>query len=86
MRYRVEFNAYAARAFRKLSLDVQKRIRPHIDRLAGQPRPMGVEKLSGMDDTYRIRVGDYRVIYEIHDDTILVLVVDVAHRREVYRD
>ena len=53
--------------------------------LADNPRPRGVEKLEGRENRYRIRVGDYRVIYEIHDEVLLVLVVRIGHRREVYR-
>jgi mRNA interferase RelE/StbE len=85
MPYRVVFNAYAARAFRKLPKAIQNRLRPAIDALKDDPRPPGTEKLSGMDAAYRIRVGDYRVLYEIRDGVLLVLVVDVGPRREIYR-
>jgi mRNA interferase RelE/StbE len=54
-----------------------------ISKLANNPRPVGCKKLRGWD-AYRIRIGDYRVIYEIHDDVLIVLVVRVAHRREAY--
>ena len=53
--------------------------------LAANPRPPGVEKLAGPDDFYRIRVGDYRIIYQIQDDVLMILVVKIGHRREVYR-
>lgn len=56
-----------------------------INRLAALPRPVGSEKLAGADDLYRIRVGDYRVIYEVLDDALLVTVIKAAHRRDVYR-
>ncbi|MDR2180016.1 MAG: type II toxin-antitoxin system RelE/ParE family toxin [Synergistaceae bacterium] len=52
--------------------------------LADNPRPVGCKKLKG-SDSWRIRVGDYRVVYEIYDDVLVVLVVRVAHRREVYK-
>ena len=55
-----------------------------IDALAANPRPVGCVKLAGRDD-YRIRVGDYRVVYAVDDDERLVLVARIAHRREVYR-
>ena len=55
-----------------------------IRQLASDPRPSGVKKLSGRDG-WRIRVGDYRVIYEIHDGELIVLVVDIGHRRFIYR-
>ena len=60
------------------------RCKPDIDALKDNPRPFGSEKLSGVEETYRIRVGDYRILYEVHDDVLLVLVVEVGHRREVY--
>ena len=85
MTYRVEFAARAERQFRALSRQLQVRLKPRIDSLAENPRPAGVQKLSGLDDLYRIRVGDYRVVYAIRDDVLLVLVVRVAHRRDVYR-
>ena len=56
-----------------------------IDELAQNPRPAGCAKLVGTANDWRIRVGDYRIIYEIHDTRLIVLVVRVAHRREVYR-
>lgn len=53
--------------------------------LAENPRPIGSEKLTGSEDLHRIRVGDYRILYQIQDDALLVLVVKIGHRREVYR-
>ena len=84
MAYRLEFSSAADRQFRKLPKEVQTRLKPHIDALANNPRPPGVEKLRG-EEGYRLRVGDYRVLYEIHDDILLILVIKVDHRREVYR-
>ena len=60
-----------------------RRIADAMTRLADQPRPPGCKKLTGID-AWRIRVGDFRVVYEIHDDRLLVLVVRIGHRREVY--
>jgi len=50
------------------------------------PRPSGAEKLTGGDDTYHIHVGDYPILYEIHDTDLMVLVIEAGHRREVYRN
>lgn len=61
------------------------RIIDRIRALSEEPRPHGAEKLSGSTDKYRIRQGDYRVLYEIVDDALIVNVVKVGHRREVYR-
>ena len=85
MVYTVEFAPRAARDFRKLPAEVRRRLSPHIDRLARNPRPHGSSKMSGPEDFYRIRVGDYRIIYTIEDDRLVILVVRIAHRREVYR-
>jgi len=68
----------------KLNQEIQSRLKPKIESLAFNPRPPDTIKLQGFDDTYRIRVGDYRVLYEIHDNVLLVLIVDVGHRKRVY--
>ena len=56
-----------------------------IDRLAVEPRPRGVVKLVGTANGYRVRVGDYRIVYEVHDDRLVVVVIRVGDRREIYR-
>jgi mRNA interferase RelE/StbE len=63
----------------------RKRIVARILALAGEPRPAGCEKLAGESDRYRVPVGRVRVVYSIADDELVVLVVRVAHRRDVYR-
>ena len=85
MAYRIEFKPSAAKAFSQLPKNIQKRIAAKVNTLADNPRPRGVEKLEGRENRYRIRVGDYRVTYEIHDEVLLVLVVRIGHCREVYR-
>ncbi|MFN8097370.1 MAG: type II toxin-antitoxin system RelE/ParE family toxin [Dermatophilaceae bacterium] len=84
-RYRVQFTGASARELCRLDVSIRRRLLRSIAELEADPRPAGVRKLAGADHAWRIRVGDYRVIYEIHDDGLLVLVVRVAHRREVYR-
>ena len=84
MAYRLEFTPGANRQFRKLPKNLQARLTPHLDALTQNPRPSGIEKLKG-EEGYRLRVGDYRVLYEVRDKALLVLVVRVGHRREVYR-
>lgn len=84
MAYRIEFNSHAAQAFRKPPRDVQKRLVPAIDALQETPRPPGAVKISGTARAYRIRIGTYRILYEIHDARLLVLVIDVGHRRDIY--
>jgi mRNA interferase RelE/StbE len=83
--YTVDLSPHARRQLRRLPQRTQDRILRGIHALADEPRPPDVAKLRATEDTYRIRVGDYRVVYEIHDRVLLVLVVEVAHRRDVYR-
>jgi mRNA interferase RelE/StbE len=63
----------------------RERIARRIQALADDPRPMGVEKLSGTAEKYRIRQGDFRILYEIQDDVLVVYVVRIADRKDVYR-
>jgi mRNA interferase RelE/StbE len=84
--YQVEILKGAFKQIKKLSPEVQERIQIKIDELATEPRPNGVKKLKGQENTYRIRVGDYRILYEILDDILLVTVVEIGHRSKVYKD
>ncbi|MEH1854151.1 MAG: type II toxin-antitoxin system RelE/ParE family toxin [Nostoc sp.] len=86
MSYEVKFSTGAKKQFRKLPLEVQERIQTKINDLAIEPRPNGVKKLQGDDNSYRIRVGDYRVVYELDDDVLIVTVIKVGHRSEIYKD
>jgi mRNA interferase RelE/StbE len=81
----IEFTSSAGRDFSKLNREMQQRITAKVDGLADHPRPRGAEKLEGRENRYRIRVGDYRVIYEIQDEVLVVLIVRIGHRRDVYR-
>lgn len=83
--YVIELTPAADRQFRKLSRAAQAQLAPIIDDLENNPRPANSIKLSGCD-FYRIRSGDYRIIYEIRDRRLTVTVVKVAHRREAYDD
>jgi mRNA interferase RelE/StbE len=83
--YRIEFSSLAAREFRKLTPDIQRRLDPAIQALAQNPRPPGCKKLSGEDSVWRIRVGNYRVVYYIQDKQLLVLVLKLGDRKEIYR-
>ncbi|MGB3642300.1 MAG: type II toxin-antitoxin system RelE/ParE family toxin [Rivularia sp. (in: cyanobacteria)] len=70
---------------KKLSPDIQAKIIEKLEGLAEEPRPAGVRKLQGEDNLYRVRSGDYRIIYEIQDDILLILVAKIGHRRDVYK-
>jgi mRNA interferase RelE/StbE len=85
MDYEVLFQPSAARQIRKLPADVRRRVVLAAEALGVDPRPMGCQRLKGSESIWRIRVGDYRILYEIRDQVLTVLVVRVGHRREVYR-
>ena len=85
MPYRIEFSPRADRDFDALPRDVKERVQSRIDALAMTPRPSGVEKLAGEAGMYRVRSGTYRIIYEIHDRVLLVVLLKIRHRREAYR-
>jgi mRNA interferase RelE/StbE len=84
MTYRIEISRRAAKAVNSLDKPLRRKILAAIDALSGNPRPAGCKKLAGQE-AWRIRVGDYRIIYEVHDQVLLVLVVDIGNRREIYR-
>ncbi len=85
MTYTVQWARRTVKQLEKLDRIAQKKIVIAVTKLADNPRPRGVQSLATRPGEYRIRVGNYRVVYEIHDDRLVVLVVVVAHRREVYR-
>ncbi|MFP2896961.1 type II toxin-antitoxin system RelE family toxin [Corallococcus sp. 4LFB] len=82
--YTVEFLQSAAKQLAAVDPVHQRRIAKRIDALAMEPRPVGAEKLKG-SDYLRIRIGDYRVIYQVEDGRLVVLIVELGHRREIYR-
>jgi mRNA interferase RelE/StbE len=84
-RYALQFRPAALRQLRKFPKDALRRIQTATEGLRDEPRPEGASKLAGTHDLWRIRVGDYRVVYTIADDVLVVTVVRVGHRREVYR-
>lgn len=83
--YHVLFKPSADRSLRRLPEEVQRRIVAAVETLVDTPRPQGSVKLTGADDLYRIRVGNYRVVYAVMDDQLLILILRVAHRKDVYR-
>lgn len=82
---RVEFNSAAAKELGKLDAGIRRRILAGITGLEQGPRPLGCKKLVGESYAWRIRIGDYRVLYDIFDDVLVVTVIRVAHRRESCR-
>jgi mRNA interferase RelE/StbE len=82
--YRVSLSPSAARELRKFDPTVRRRIQAALDLLATEPRPPAATRLVGGAGEWRVRTGNYRIVYEINDDQLLVLVLRMAHRREVY--
>jgi len=85
VRYAVQIAPSALRALKKLDRTTRRRVSHEIDRLADDPRPIGATKMRGDEQAWRVRVGDYRVIYTIEDAVVIVYVIAVGHRRDIYR-
>lgn len=84
--YRIEIDRDAQKWLARLTDDkLRTRLTNAIESLSTTPRPPGVKKLKGFDHRYRIRVGDFRILYEVRDRLLLVLVLDVADRKDIYR-
>jgi mRNA interferase RelE/StbE len=83
--YRITLAPPAARQLRKFDPQVRRRIQAALELLATEARPPTAIRLVGGAGEWRIRTGDYRIIYEIHDDKLLVLVLRVGHRRDINR-
>lgn len=83
--YRVELARSAEKDLRRIDRALLPVIFKALESLATDPRPHGVKKIVGAELTFRIRVGDYRIVYEIQDAVLLVTVIRVAHRKDVYR-
>jgi mRNA interferase RelE/StbE len=84
-RYEIEISKRAAKALAKLSREARERVAKEIDQLSHDPRPPGCEKLGVSGAAYRIRVGEYRVVYDLADKIRLVKVTSVGHRKDIYR-
>ncbi len=84
-RYEVVLSPKAEKQLDELPTTLQRRITEAVEGLESNPRPHGVKKLAGAENLWRIRVGDYRIVYSIEDNRLIVLVVKIGHRREIYR-
>ena len=85
MSFEIRLSGHARRQFKKLDRETRDRIAGRLNQFSGDPRGFGTEKLAGNDAHYRNRVGEYRIVFEIHDAVLVLLVIRVGHRREVYR-
>jgi mRNA interferase RelE/StbE len=85
MRYRIEFSPRAELQFKKFPKELQIRLQHRIDTLAEIPFPRGIKKLSAEENIYRLRIGDYRIIYQVQGKALLILILKLGHRKDVYR-
>ena len=83
--YKVELKRGPEKFIRKQSRKIQSQIISVLRKLGSNPRPSQAKKLIGMEDLYRIRAGDYRIVYKIQNKKLIVIVVRIAHRKEVYK-
>ncbi len=83
--YTVELSRGAAKTLKALERKMQIRVLARLQELANNPRPRDAKKLHGEESVYRVREGDYRILYEIFDNYLLIHVLKIGHRREVYR-
>jgi len=83
-KYKIEIKKSAVKEIERLPREGLQAILDKIASLADNPRPRGCKKLSG-EEKYRLRLGDYRILYAIEDDVLVVYVVKVAHRKDVYK-
>ena len=86
MSYKIEVKKSAAKALKKISKADRKRIVDKIDSLAENPPSPETTKMKGNNPFHRVRVGDYRIVYEIQEDVLLILIVKVGHRKDIYRN
>ncbi|WP_237189546.1 type II toxin-antitoxin system RelE family toxin [Rothia nasimurium] len=84
--YSVTFKPSAAKELRKINKNDQTRIAKKIQELASNPYPPGTKKIVGGDGELRLRVGNYRVIYAVEEGRLIILVLTIGHRREVYKN
>ncbi|MGH7929114.1 MAG: type II toxin-antitoxin system RelE family toxin [Candidatus Binatia bacterium] len=85
MAYRIAFTPRAQRDFKALDGSVRGRIARRIDSLAENPYPQGIKKIEDEDELYRMRVGDYRILYQVKGRVLLALIIGMGHRRDIYR-
>jgi mRNA interferase RelE/StbE len=83
--YRIEWKQSAKKELKKLNKQIISRILQAVENLADNPYPANSKKLIGSDSIYRIRVGDYRIIYNIQSSVLTIEVIKIGHRREIYR-
>ncbi|MGZ8191360.1 MAG: type II toxin-antitoxin system RelE family toxin [Methylococcaceae bacterium] len=83
--YRIEFKQSAKKELARMPRPIAEKVAERIKALAGNPRPDGCKKLTGTEHAYRIRINDYRVVYSIFDQCLIVQVIKIGHRKDIYQ-
>jgi mRNA interferase RelE/StbE len=83
--FEILFKSSAAKEFRNLPQDIKKRVITKIDLLSSNPFPKDVKKLKGKNDYYRLRIGYYRIVYELNQNDKIIMITRIRHRRDVYK-
>jgi mRNA interferase RelE/StbE len=83
--YRIEFKSSALKELERLPRQIIPRVIAVIKGLVENPYSSGVKKLAGFERTYRVRVGDYRIMYEIYEDRLIIEIIRVKHRKDIYK-
>ncbi len=83
--YEIRWKNSAVRELKKLPKSVMKRILLETERLSSNPYPHGGRKIEGSDHSYRVRVGDYRIVYSVYSEVLMVEIIRVRHRKDVYK-
>ncbi|HPJ56773.1 MAG TPA: type II toxin-antitoxin system RelE/ParE family toxin [Kiritimatiellia bacterium] len=83
--FRIEWKSSAIRELRRLDRSIVPKVLAAVESLASSPYPVGSRKLTGVENAFRIRIGDYRIIYEIHAGRLVLVIVRVRHRKDAYR-
>jgi len=84
--YQLKYDKRFCKDLEKIPTQFRERLNKAIEGLKDAPKPMGYKKLKGYENLYRIRIGDYRICYQIHENVVVVVLITVAHRREVYKN
>lgn len=84
-KYKIQFNKHYLKDLQKIPNKDREQIRESILSLVNNPRPDGCKKLKGNSSLYRIRCGDYRIIYTIEDQLLLIIIIEIGHRKDIYR-
>ena len=85
MKYQIKFRTSAIREIKSLPPNLQQRVRSAIDSLESDPRPIGYKKLKGFANLFRIRISEIRVLYSIEDKMLIIEIIKIGYRREVYK-